>query len=247
MRNKTLLFTLLALMVLVVNACAPVQATSPTAQTPPTPRTLNVSGNARVTAVPDIAYVSVGVHTEHEKAAQAVADNNVLAQSIADALKGMGVDEKDIQTLGFNIYPQDQFNPEGQRTGTRFVVDNTVYVTVRDISKVGDILGAAVEAGANTVNGIQFDLADKTALITEARKQAIANAQAQAQELAAAAGVTLGEVQSLSYYNSIPTPIYDNKGVGGAGGAAAQLSASVPVSAGQLIITADVSISYEIH
>ena len=245
MRNKTLLLTVLTLMVLLVSACAPTQAVNQTPQNQQTPRTLNVSGSARVTAVPDIAYVSVGVHSENEQAAQAVADNNVQAQAIVDALKGMGIEEKDIQTLGFNIYPQDQYNPEGQKTGTRFIVDNTVYVTVRDISKVGDILGAAIGAGANSVYGIQFDLADKTALISEARKLAVANAQAQAQELAEAAGVTLGEVQSLSYYNNIPTPIYDNKGVGG--GAAVEMAAGVPVSPGQLTITADVSISYLIR
>ena len=245
MRNKTLLLTVLTLMVLLVSACAPTQAVNQTPQNQQNLRTLNVSGSARVTAVPDIAYVSVGVHSENEQAAQAVADNNVQAQAIVDALKGMGVDEKDIQTLGFNIYPQDQYNPEGQKTGTRFIVDNTVYVTVRDISKVGDILGAAIGAGANSIYGIQFDLADKTALIAEARKLAVANAQAQAQELAEAAGVTLGEVQSLSYYNSIPAPIYDNKGVGG--GAAVEMAAGVPVSPGQLTITADVSVSYLIR
>jgi hypothetical protein len=241
MRNKTVVLIVLALVALLVSACAPTQEAATN------PRILSVNGNASVTAAPDIAYVSVGVHSENENAAQAVADNNVQAQAIVDALKGMGLEEKDIRTLGFNIYPQDQYSPEGQKTGTRFIVENTVYVTLRDISKIGDILGAAVDAGANTVYGIQFDIADKTALIVEARKQAITNAQTQAQELAEAAGVTLGEVQSLNYYNSIPTPIMDNKYAGGVGGGAAELAAAVPVSPGQLTITADVSISYVIR
>jgi uncharacterized protein len=173
MRNKTLQLTILAILVLVLSACAPTQAT-PASETL---RTLSVSGSARVTAAPDLAYVSVGVHTENAEAAQAVEDNNQQAQAIADALKALGVEEKDIQTMGFNIYPQDEWGPEGERTGTRYLVDNTVYVTVRDVTRIGEILQTVVEAGANYIYGIQFDIDDKTALIAEARKQAVDNAR----------------------------------------------------------------------
>ena len=235
MRNKYLVTSLLVLSVLLVGACSPVVA--PSEQTPP--RTLNVNGNARVTAAPDIAYLTVGVHTEDANAAKAVDDNTQKARQIAEALSGMGVDAKDIQTSGFNIYPQDEFGPNGERTGTRFMVDNSVYITIRDVNQIGALLSAVVEAGANTVYGIQFDIEDKTALITEARKLAVDNAKVQAEELAAAAGVTLGSIQSINYYTSYPAPVADSK-FGGAGG-------GVPVSAGQIIITADVSISYEIR
>jgi uncharacterized protein len=242
MRNKTLQLTILAILVLALSACAPTQAT-PASETP---RTLSVSGNARVTAAPDLAYVSVGVHTENAEAAQAVEDNNQQAQAIADALKALGVEEKDIQTMGFNIYPQDEWGPEGERTGTRYLVDNTVYVTVRDVARIGEILQTVVEAGANYIYGIQFDIADKTALIAEARKQAVDNARAQAEELAVAAGVTLGDLQSISYYNNYP--VFDSRSVSGyGGGGAAEVAASVPVSPGEITITADVSVSYLIR
>lgn len=242
MRNKTLQLTILAILVLVLSACAPAQVT-PASETP---RTLSVSGSARVTAAPDLAYVSVGVHTENAEAAQAVADNNQQAQAIADALKALGVEEKDIQTMGFNIYPQDEWGPEGERTGTRYLVDNTVYVTVRDVERIGEILQTVVEAGANYIYGIQFDIADKTTLIAEARKQAVDNARAQAEELAVAAGVTLGDLQSISYYNNYP--VFDSRSVSGyGGGGAAEVAASVPVSPGEITITADVSVSYLIR
>src|SRR3990172_8141589 len=110
MRNKYLVTSFLVLSVLLVGACSPVVA--PAEQTPP--RTLNVNGNARVTAAPDIAYLTVGVHTEDANAAKAVDDNTQKARQIAEALSGMGVDAKDIQTSGFNIYPQDEFGPNGE-------------------------------------------------------------------------------------------------------------------------------------
>lgn len=242
MRNKTLPLFIVAILVLVLSACAPAQP-APTSETP---RTLSVSGNARVTAAPDLAYISVGVHTENAEASQAVDDNNQQAQAITDALKAMGIEEKDIQTQGFNIFPQDEWGPNGERTGTRYIVDNTVYVTVRDVARISEILQTVVEAGANYIYGIQFDIADKTALIAEARKQAVDNARTQAEELAAAAGVTLGDLQSISYYNSYP--VFDSRSVAGyGGGAAAEVAASVPVSPGEITITADVSVSYLIR
>jgi uncharacterized protein YggE len=92
-------------------------------------------------------------------------------------------------------------------------VDNTVNVTVRDLSVLGKLLDGVVRAGANSINGINFDVTDKTQAITEARKLAIEDARATAQELAAAAGVTLGDIYSLnSYLNTGPVTTFDSKG-----------------------------------
>ena len=98
-----------------------------------------------------------------------------------------------------------------------------------------------MRAGANSINGINFDVVDKTQAITEARKLAIEDARATAQELAAAAGVTLGDIYSLnSYMNTGPVTTFDSKG-----GMAVQ-AGQVPVSAGQLMISVDVNLTYEI-
>jgi uncharacterized protein len=239
MRNKTLPVSILILIAVLLSACAStgVQATQPA------PRTLSVTGSAQASLTPDIAYVNIGVHSENPNASEAVAANNATTQAVAEALKALGVDSKDILTTNFSIYPQDEWGPDGIKTGTKFVVDNTVYVTLRDLTKIGDILNAAVLAGANTINGIQFDVADKTAVLAQARTAAVENAKLQAQELAKAAGVELSEVQSLSYYNSYAAPLpLDNKGIGGGGSAAA----SVPISAGQLTVTVEVSMTYAI-
>jgi uncharacterized protein YggE len=236
--KKTILVAVFLAVVVLASACA--SAAPSTAQ--PAPRTLSVNGNAQASLTPDVAYINIGVHSENADAKEAVASNNVSAQAVTDALKALGVDEKDIRTSNFSIYPQDEWGPDGQKIGTKFVVDNTVYVTLRDLNKIGDILGTAVSAGANSINGIQFDVADKTPFLADARKAAVENAKLQAEDLAKAAGVELGEVQSISYYNTYSSPVaLDMKSVGIGGG-----GASVPVSSGQLTISVDVSVIFEI-
>lgn len=208
----------------------------------PQPRTLNVTGNGKVFITPDIAYVSIGVHTEGSDAAEAVAANTAQSQKVADALKALKIDAKDIMTTNFSIYPQQQMDDQGKVTGIRYVVDNSVYVTLRDIDQVGAALNSAVEAGANSINSIQFDVADKTSALSQARAAAVADARTQAQELAEAASVTLLEIQTISVYGSyMPMPAYD-RGMGGVA-----LEASVPVSPGQLTLSVDVNIVYNIE
>jgi len=239
MRNKIIVLSILVIAAVLLSACAP-QAAQSTPQ--PQLRTLNVNGSGQVYATPDMAYISIGIHTENADAGQAVADNSAQAEAITTALLAEGVEAKDIQTTNFSIYPQDQYSPEGQKTGTIYVVDNSVYVTVRDLDKLSATLQAAVDAGANSVNGISFDISDKDALQSQARDAAMQDAQTKAEELAQSAGVTLGEVQNISYYSSIPMPVYDYKGVGGAAQAGA-----VPVSPGQMAVNAEVNVTYEIE
>lgn len=123
-------------------------------------------------------------------------------------------------------------------------VDNTVYVTVRDLAKLGDLLDAAVRAGANNINSIQFDVADKTKSLTDARKAAVEAARKQAAELAEAAGVKLGDIQGIQYYDSAPVMFAEAKGLGGGADAAAP---AVPINPGQMQITATVTVNFEIR
>ncbi len=206
------------------------------------PRTINVTGNAQVILAPDIAYISIGVHTEAQTAKDAVTGSNTQTQAVIDAIKGQGVDAKDVQTTNFSVYQQTKTGPNGENLGNYFVTDNTVYVTMRDLTKIGNILDASIAAGANNIYGITFDVKDKEAALSTGRDEAMADAKAQAEELAKASGVSLGAVQSISYYSNPPTPIYyDTKaampaGVGG--------GASVPISSGQLTLTVSVNVTY---
>jgi uncharacterized protein YggE len=236
------------LFAVVVSGCAPALAAQAQAtQTPGSSstqlRTVSVNGTGKAYLDPDIAMIYVGVHTEDADAAAAVAANNEQSQKVSDALRDLGIPAKDIQTTNFSIYPQQQYSPSGELQETRYAVDNTVFVTLRDLSKLGDVLDGVIAAGANSINGIQFDVADRTKALADARKAAVADARSQAEELAAAAGVELGEIQSLSTYNvGYPGPIYD-----GRGGGAAEAAASVPISPGQLIVSMDVTAVYEIR
>jgi uncharacterized protein YggE len=155
---------------------------------------LSVSGNGEAFLPPDIAYIYVGVHTEAPTAAEAVDDNTAQTQALISAIEDFGIDPKDIRTSNFSIWPMDRYDPAtGAPTGEKiYAADNTVYVTVRDLESLGDLLDTAVQAGANTVNSVQFDVENKDEALKEARVDAMNNAKTQAQELADAAGLSLG-------------------------------------------------------
>jgi uncharacterized protein YggE len=235
MKTKSLIaFTVIAL-ALVMSACAPAGSNANL-------RTLSVSGSGQAFLAPDIAYVYVGVHTENATAAQAVAENTDQTQKLMQAIQDFGIDPKDIRTTNFSIYPMDRFDPAtGQPSGEKvYAVDNTVYVTVRELDKLGDLLDTAVQAGANTVNSVQFDVAEKTEALKQARADAVKDAQAQAQSLAQAAGLSLGEIQSIGFSEASPYPIFDGKG----GGGMAAAEAAVPIQPGQLTFTVYVNVTY---
>jgi hypothetical protein len=240
MRNKTLFISAVLVLALALGACSPtIQADA----APPV-RTLSVNGTGQAFPSPDIAYIYIGVHTEEDTAADAVEANNTQTQQVIAALQDAGVDANDIRTTNFSIWPNQQYSPEGQPTSTRYVVDNSVFVTVRELDSLGDLLDSAIGAGANSINSIQFDVADKDEALKQAREEAVKDAQRQAQELADAAGMSLGEVQSIGFYDSAPIPYMDSFGKGGGGGAAVE--SAVPIQPGQLTLTVTVSISYEI-
>jgi len=238
-RTKYFLLSFVLLVAVSISACAG----SAGSQNTPAIRSLNVVGSAQAILTPDVAYITIGVHTENQNAGEAVASNNAQAEKLMEALKAAGVEAKDMRTTNFSIYPMDEWSPTGEKLGTKFMVDNAVYVTLRDLEKIGETLGAAVDAGANSINGITFDVEDKTQVLADARAQAVAHARSQAEELAKAAGVELGPVQSISYYNSSPVPLYDVKSVtaSGVGGG------SVPISSGQMTITVEVNVTFEIQ
>ncbi len=243
MKRLTLILGLL--IALVLSACAapasPGQGTSAGQGATP-PRTISVNGTGQVTLNPDIAKVFIGVQSQSESVADALTENNDKAQAIASALREMGIEEKDIQTSSFNVYPQQQFGPTGEMTGTTYVVNNTVNVTVRDLQLLGRLLEVVVSTGANSIDGVTFDVQDKSQAVAEARRLAVESARSQADQLAQTAGVALGDLQTMSAYSSQPS-VMNYEGKGGM----SALGSQVPVSAGQLLIQVDVSATYFIQ
>jgi len=239
MRTKIFTFAILAF-ALILSACGP---TTIHQDAQPVVRNLNVNGLGEVYLTPDIAYIYVGVHNEAKNAADAVATNKVQTSAVIDALKKAGLADKDIRTTNFSIWPNQQYGPDGVATGTNYAVDNTVYVVVRNLDGLGDLLDSVIGAGANSINSIQFDVADKTAAVKEARLKAVKDAATQAQELADAAGVKLGDIQSISFFDNSPYPMSEGKGGGGGMAAGA---VTVPIQPGQLSISVSVSMTYAI-
>jgi hypothetical protein len=240
MRTSFIPYALLAL-VFILSACGP---TTINQEAQPAVRTLNVNGVGQVYLTPDIAYIYIGVHNEAATASEAVEANKTQTTAVIDAIKAAGVDEKDIRTTNFSIWPSQQYGPDGTSSGTVYMVDNSVYVVVRELDNLGDLLDQAISAGANSINSIQFDIADKTAAVKDARASAVEDAKKQAEELAEAAGVSLGEIQSISFFDSSPYPLYEGKG--GGGGAYAE-AAAVPIQPGQLSISVSVNVTYAIE
>lgn len=240
MKARSIFIGAVFVLALVVSACQPATIN----QAAPLPqRTLSVDGTGTAFLVPDIAYLYLGVHTEKLTAAEAVEENNAQTQTVIQALTKAGVDTKDIRTTNFSIWPIDKYDPTGRPTGEKtYAVDNTVYVTVRDLEALGDLLDTVIAAGANTVQSIQFDVADKDAALKDARAEAVKDASTKATELATAAGVELGELRSVNYTSAPSYPVFDGRGGGGAGEAAS----TVPIQPGQLTFTVTVNVTYEI-
>lgn len=241
MKKKIMLIiTTLLVGAVLLSACNTVQPQAASS----TERRLQVTGTGEVTVVPDMAYINIGVHSEADDVSSALSANNELATKLSDALQAEGVEKKDIQTTNFNVYPMTHYDNMGQPTGTSYDVDNTVYVTVRNLSNLGKLLDVAIKAGANNVYGISFDIADKETVLAQARELAIKDAQTKAQSIASVAGVTLGEIISID----VSTPSYNQPYFGyGKGGGASGAETSVPVSAGEIVVSYSITLGYAIH
>ncbi|MFO7804188.1 MAG: SIMPL domain-containing protein [Paracoccaceae bacterium] len=203
-------------------------------------RSLQVNGTGEVSVAPDIARLTLGVTAQDDVAATAIAQMNDDLAAVLDRLADSGLPPEDIQTSALRLdVQQDYASSDGRGEITGFLAQSTVHVTVRDLDALGDIIGQAVTDGANTLNGLSFDLADRGPQLDEARRRAVTDAAARAALYAEAAGVTLGDLVSLSEEggSSGPMPMQAR---------AFEDSGSVPVAPGEIVISAGVSLVYAI-
>ncbi len=234
---------LAALGLMTAAACAASPAAAQTGIPADTPRTITVTGSGIAFGAPDIATIQIGVQTRGVDPAQTVSDNSTRTAALIAAIKALGIAEKDLQTTNFSVNVQQDYDPQtGQPLETiHYQVDNTLNVTVRDTNKLGDVLSGAVEAGANTIYGVSFSVADPAALEGQARDLAVADARTRAEQLAAAAGVTLDVPLTISEYASQSQPLYYARDL-----AESAAGAAVPVQTGQIQVNLQVSITYTI-
>jgi uncharacterized protein YggE len=206
-------------------------------------RSLSVTGTGSVNVVPDVVTVSLGVQTVSSNIAQAVADNNRRAGQVQQAAREAGVADADIQTVYFYVTPQQQYDTSGNPTGiVTYWVDNTINVTLRQTDKLGELLQAAIDAGANSVQSVSFSVDDPSQAEDQARQEAMDDARGRAEMLATAAGATLGEPISIStnVYLPGPTASYRMDTAAGVGG-------GVPVTVGTTEVQVQVSVVYELR
>ncbi len=244
MKNKYLFAGLTVLMMVLFAACGGTQSTLSSGSE--TAKSITVTGTGVVKVVPDIAYINVGITTQNENVTDAIEENSNQAQTIKDELINFGIAEEDIQTSSFSIYPQSNYDYNGNITSTTFVVNNNVYVTVRDLNTMGELLGKVTASGANSIYGISFDVQDKSAALTQSRELAVEFARQQAEEVAVASGVKLGEILTISVYsNDVPYIVSDSYGMGGGGYPAS--ATKIPISAGNYVISSSVTVQYVIE
>jgi len=243
--NKKIVFTGILIMCMVfIAACNGTQTAVVDGDTT-IQRRITVSGTGQVKVIPDVAYINIGVRNQAGNVTEALDQNTLQAQAVRNELVNAGVAEEDIQTSSFNVYPQYNYDYQGNIIDTVFVVENNVYVTVRNLDDLGILLGKVTESGANSIYGINFNVTDKTTALTQSRELAFENAKDQAQEMAATAGVNLGEVISMDTYSSDTPYLVDSTGMGG-GSYYPQSASKVPISAGNYVINSTVTIQFAI-
>src|SRR5450759_1945905 len=204
--------------------------------------TVTVSSSGVVSVAPDVADVVIGVMAQKVTVAEAQTAAATSMTSVIAAVKKTGVDAKDIVTVNISLNPVYDYGTNGANprlVGYQFA--NTIRVTVRDISKVAAVVDDSMAAGATTVNGITFRVGDPKASQSQARGLAMTDARAKADALAAAAGVSVKGVASITETSSQPTPICYTAG---AMDAAKAQSVSTPIQTGTTDITIQVTVTY---
>lgn len=205
--------------------------------------TITIDGEGKVTATPDVARFSLGVQTDGATVKEIQAKNTTRMNSIIDALKGLGIENKDIQTSNYSITPRYDF-PNGKQTFIGYSVAQNVTVKIRNLDTVGAVLGKVGELGANQVGGIQFMIDDPQALQGQARLKAIEDARKKAEDLARAIGLTVVKVVTFSESSrSAPIPMMYNAMAAKMEGVAAP---TPDIEAGSTDVISNVSVTFEV-
>jgi uncharacterized protein YggE len=206
-----------------------------------TVRSVQVTGTGQVRAEPDIVRVRIGVQTQAQSAVEALTENNDQMQAVLDALESAGIPANNIQTQTVNLQPQ--YNNQPQQTGpqeiTGYIASNIVSVESDQIDQIGEILDTAVQAGGNTIEGIQFDVSNPEDLLDQAREEAMQDAQRKARQYVTAVGAELGPVLTINETGGV-VPFASRELAQPAGGA-------VPVQPGTQTMEVTVSVTWEIQ
>ncbi|NPV69645.1 MAG: SIMPL domain-containing protein [Firmicutes bacterium] len=205
-------------------------------------RVIAATGEATVSAKPDIAYVGLGVQAQADTAREAQSQNSAAMSRVMAALAKLGIANDDIKTSRFNMYPVYDYKPEPDQQPklVGYRVDNSIRITVRDLSRVGTVLDECVKAGANQVETVTFSLKDATNYRMQALEEAARSSRAEADAMARGLGLTITGIKAVQELSS-SVPRYEftmmdamPRGMG----------ASAPVAPGQIEVRAEVRVEY---
>jgi uncharacterized protein YggE len=205
-------------------------------------RSISVNGIGNASAIPDVVDIQLGVDTVDIDPVEAVSQNTAKMNAVMAVLDKMGIAATDIQTVAYSMWVEDVYDLDYQPTGEkRYHVTNQVNIRLRDLTQIGPLIEEATDAGATSVFGITFGVADTTELELAAIDNAIANARQKAEWIANELDVSIGTIVNVNeggFYTQ-PVPFYgESGGLGGGGGA--------PISQGQFSMTTNVQVVYEL-
>ena len=248
MNARRILFTsvvlvLLAALTLFAASCtAPTQGQSTPAPAIDSARTIIVVGRGEVYGEPDQARVHVGVDIMSPTVEEAVTENERTVLAIRQALETLEIADADVQTSGYSVWMEYRYGDSGPEGVAGYRVSNSMTIVIRDLGTVPELLAAVTDAGANSIQGIEFTLADRTALEEEARAAAVADARARAESLATLSGVEVGRILSISEVVGRYYEVGTRYGMGGAAEGVAPT-----ISPGQLSIPVDLEVTFALE
>jgi uncharacterized protein len=230
--------TALVVFATVVLSAAPVLAESDF------PAAISVTGEASISAPPDLTQIDAGVASDAKTAREASEANNAAMGKVLTALKGAGIDEKDYQTSRLSLQPQYANRPGYSGSAPTAIVgyraSNRVTVKLHDVAKVASVIDTVVAAGANDIGNINFSVSQASKLLDDARDKAVADARRKAEIYAKAAGVTLGLPLSISE-GGAPAPVFRAKMA-----MPMATAAPVPIAQGEEALSVSVSVTWAI-
>jgi uncharacterized protein YggE len=220
--------------------------------------TISVSGTGEIYAIPDIATFNFSVIETGNTVKQAQEKSDQKINKVLAAIRDSGVEDKDIKTTSYNVYPKYEWNqvicselnypncPRGKNVLVGYEVNQTITIKIRETEKAADLVTKVGAVGVENISGLEFGIDDREKYVAQAREEAITEAKARAKILAKQLGVRLGKIM---YYNEGGNyPVYYGEGKGG--GPDLMTSSVVPVRAelpeGENKIISDITITYEI-
>ncbi len=215
------------------------------------PNNISVFGKGEVIATPDIATFTFTVSEEASKVSDAQTKATEKMANILAYIKKSGVEDKDVKTLSYDIYPRYDYTNStsyvpGKQILAGYVVSQTIQIKVRKLEDAGTLLSGIGEYGATNVSGLTFSVDKQDELLREARDKAIADAKVQAEKLAQSLGVKI--VGITSFYEQSPyQPMYFAKDAGMGGAVSSEVANQVSLPTGESKIVSNVTISYEIR